>query len=166
MNKNSGIIWCVAIRIWLHTFHCSYCQSAFPDKWSLNAHFYHCYTLSPVSGDVDLDSTDFQLHWLPTKIITTKTISVSSFGIPDSLVDNKHPWLFISKFLGWKYKTSRSDAMLLSFILPKVELRQKYLDLAFFNIFCSFTQTLERECKQNTYASSVNESSKDIVLKR
>ena len=68
-------------------FHCSYCQSAFPDKWTLNAHLYHCYTLSPVSGDVDLDSTDFQLHWLPTKMIATKTISVSSFGSPDSLVD-------------------------------------------------------------------------------
>ena len=71
-------------------FHCSYCQSAFPDKWTLNAHLYHCYTLSPVSDDVDLDSTDFQLHWLPTKMIATKTISVSSFGIPDSLVDNKY----------------------------------------------------------------------------
>ena len=65
-------------------FHCSYCQSAFPDKWTLNAHLHHCCTLSPVFDDVDLDATDFQLHWLPTKMIATKTLYVSSFGIPDS----------------------------------------------------------------------------------
>ena len=51
-------------------FQCSNCQLAYPDKRTLKAHsnLYSCRytvsTLAPILGDVDLDSIDFQLHWL------------------------------------------------------------------------------------------------------
>ena len=90
-------------------FHCSNCQLAFPDKQTLkshsNSHSYR-YTIGPLApmlGDVDLDSIDFQLHWLQLQS-------------PDQ-VNNKNSWkrngstLFASWLLSFHEKNCKVSSV-------------------------------------------------------
>ena len=46
---------------------CLNCSASFSDMKNLNNHRYSCVSLTPKLGDLDLDSIDFQLAWLPKR---------------------------------------------------------------------------------------------------